>query len=254
MKNNIREQILKCGNACTKRKTSKESTFAELEAVLFTWYQKARGSNIPVDGTILKEKAKIIAAKLNIDCFSASSGWLSRFKDRHGLVFKKLAGESGEVSIKITDAWLESLPSLLEGYKPRDVYNADETGLFFNVLPGRTLAYKGETCHGGKHSKDRLTVLLCVNRDGSDKQVPIVIGKSSKPRCFKDVKKLTQQTIQNCFRKAGYKYQSNGNEMANNDDDDDDFGQDWEELCRAQKYVSVDCIVATSGVSTVEEL
>jgi hypothetical protein len=33
-------------------------------------------------------------------------------------------------------------------------------------------------------------MLLCVNSDGSDKQVSIVIGKSSKPRCFKDVKKL----------------------------------------------------------------
>jgi hypothetical protein len=84
----------------------------------------------------------------------------------------------------------ESLTSLLEGYKPRDVYNADQTGLFFNVLPERTLAYKGETCHGGKHSKDRLTVLLCVNSVGSDKQVPTVIRKSSKPRCFKDGKKL----------------------------------------------------------------
>jgi hypothetical protein len=52
------------------------------------------------------------------------------------------------------------------------------------------LAYKGETCHGGKHSKDRLTVLLCVNSDWSDKQVPIVIGKSSKPRWFKDGKKI----------------------------------------------------------------
>jgi hypothetical protein len=41
-----------------------------------------------------------------------------------------------------------------------------------------------------KHSKDRLTVLLCVNSDGSDKQVQIVIGESSKPRCFKDGKKL----------------------------------------------------------------
>jgi hypothetical protein len=44
-----------------------------------------------------------------------------------------------------------------------------------------------------------------------------------------------------------------------NDDDDDDFGHDWEELCRAQKYdilnyVSVDCHVATSGVETVEEV
>jgi hypothetical protein len=67
----------------------------------------------------------------------------------------------------------------------------------------------------------------------------------------------SQQTIQNCFRKAGHKYQSDGNEMTN--DDDDDFGQDWEELCRAEKYdfqsyVSVDRHVATSGVEIVEEL
>jgi len=44
--------------------------------------------------------------------------------------------------------------------------------------------------------------------------------------------------------------------MAN--DDDDDFGQDREDLCRAQKYdfqsyVSVDRHVATSGVQAVEE-
>ena len=69
-------------------------------------------------------------------------------------------------------------------------------------------------------------------------------------------RQVSQQTIQNCFRKAGHKYQSDGNENAK---DDDDFGQDWEELCRAQKYdfqsyVSVDRHVATSGVETVEEL
>ena len=69
-------------------------------------------------------------------------------------------------------------------------------------------------------------------------------------------RQVSQQTIQNCFRKAGHKYQSDGNEIAK---DDDDFGQNWEELCRAQKYdfqsyVSVDRHVATSGVETVEEL
>src|SRR5215475_447451 len=99
-----------------------ESTFAELEMVLFTWYQQARASNIPIDGTILKEKVNIIDAQLNIDYFSASNGWVSRFKDRHGLVFKKPAAESAEVCVKSTAAWLESLQYLLEGYEPRDVY------------------------------------------------------------------------------------------------------------------------------------
>jgi hypothetical protein len=189
-KNEIRQQIEKCGNACKKRKTGKESTFAELETMLFAWYQQAQASNIPIDGTTLREKAKIIAAQLNIDNFGASNGWVSRFSDWYGLVFKKLAGESAEVSVESTDAWLARLPSLLGGYEPCDVYNADETGLFINVLPDRNLVYKGESCHGGKHSKDRLTVQLCVNSDGSDKQVTIVIGKSPKPRCFMNVKKL----------------------------------------------------------------
>jgi len=124
--------------------------------VLFTWYHQAQAYNIPIDGTTLREKAKIFVA---------------------------------EVSVESTDAWLESLQSLSGGYEQHDVHNADETGLFFNVLPDRTLAYKGESCHGGKHSKDRLTVLLCVISDGSDKQVPIVIGKSPRPRYFKNVKK-----------------------------------------------------------------
>jgi hypothetical protein len=51
-KDEIREQIEECGNVCKKRKTGKESKFAELETVLFTWYQQARASNIPVDGKI----------------------------------------------------------------------------------------------------------------------------------------------------------------------------------------------------------
>jgi hypothetical protein len=41
-----------------------------------------------------------------------------------------------------------------------------------------------------RSSKDsgRVTVLVCVSSDGSDKQVPIVIGKSPKPRRFKNTK------------------------------------------------------------------
>jgi hypothetical protein len=192
-KDEVCQQIEKCGNTCKKRKTGKELTFVELETVLFTWYQQARASNIPIDGTTLRENVKIIAAQLNIDNFSESNGWVSRFTDRHGLVFKKLVGESAEVSVESTDAWLESLPSLLGGYEPHDVYSADETGLFFNVLLDRTLAYKGESCHGGKHSKDRFTV-LCVNSDGSDKQIPFVIGKSLKPSASRTLKNCQLNT------------------------------------------------------------
>ena len=51
-KDKIRQQIENSGNACKKRKTGKESTFAELETVLFTWYQQARASNIQYSFTM----------------------------------------------------------------------------------------------------------------------------------------------------------------------------------------------------------
>jgi hypothetical protein len=141
-----------------------------LENILFTWYQQARASNIPVDGAILWGKVKIIAAHLNIENFTPSKGWIARFRDRHGLVYKKLAGESAAVDSKSTETWLERLPSLLEGYEQRDIYNADQTGLFYNVLPDRILALKGVSCHGGKTLKTdllfyfMLTVLEVTNK------------------------------------------------------------------------------------------
>jgi len=36
-----------------------------------------------------------------------------------------------------------------------------------------------------------MTLLLAANMDGIEKLEPFVIGKSQKPRCFKNVKKLT---------------------------------------------------------------
>ena len=36
--------------------------------------------NIPVSGTLLRSKTREITTHLNIENFSASSGWLERFK------------------------------------------------------------------------------------------------------------------------------------------------------------------------------
>ena len=89
---------------------------------------------------------------------------------------------------------------ILQQYAPRDIYNMDETGLFFRMTPDRTLTFKGDACHGGKKSKERITVAVCANMDGSDKMQLLVIGKFQNPRCFKNVKSLPVQYFAN--RKA----------------------------------------------------
>ncbi len=46
-----------------------------------------------------------------------------------------------------------------------------------------------ESKKGFKKSKDRVTALLLVNADGSERLL-VVIGKSREPRCFRGIKNL----------------------------------------------------------------
>ena len=103
---------------------------------------------------------------------------------------KVVCGEAASVDTSVVSNWKSKLSTLLEGYSPDCVYNVDETGLFYRCLPNCTLTFKGEACHGGKLSKERLTLLLGANMDGSDKLEPLVIGKSANPRCFRGIRSV----------------------------------------------------------------
>ena len=63
--------------------------------------------------------------------------------------------------------------------------------LFFNLFSDKTFTIKGEKCHGGKLSKVRLTVLLYINVDGTEKLTPFVFSKLKKLQYFENIKKLT---------------------------------------------------------------
>ena len=63
-------------------------------------------------------------------------------------------------------------------------------------MPNNYFVYKGEKCHGGKLSKERLTVLVCANVDGSERLPPLVTGKYKKSRCFKNVRSFPCDYVQ----------------------------------------------------------
>lgn len=173
------------------RKRMRTAKHSDVESALLLWFRNARSSNIPISGPILQGKARELSKKLNIEDFHASDGWLDRFKRRHDINFRVISGESANVTSAQTDQWSTiTLPKLLKDYAPRDIFNADETGLFFKLLPDKSLVFKGDSCHGGKRSKERLSVLPCANMTGTEKLPLLVIGKSQKPRCFKGVKTL----------------------------------------------------------------
>ena len=106
-------------------------------------------------------------------------------------MFREISGEANAVNEEDVSTWMNAtLPSLIKNYSPEDIYNANEFDLFFKVLPNKSLAFKDENCHGGKYSKERLSVLLCTNSTGTHKVEPLVIGKSQRSRCFKNIKQF----------------------------------------------------------------
>lgn len=138
-----------------KCKQAWSSEYTHLDEAVFTWFKQTRAGGVNFDGTILREKALEIADKLGIDGFTASNGWIDRFKNRHGITYRTVNGEAASVDIATVDTWKNHVESLIDGYEPRDVFNANEAGLFFRIQPAKTLSLKGEACRGGKCSKER---------------------------------------------------------------------------------------------------
>ena len=79
-----------------------------------------------------------------------------------------------------------ALPAILSNYELKDVFNADEFGLFFQCLPKKTFHFKDKRCSGGKSSKARLTKMLAASATGV-KLPMLVIRKSKNPLYFKNV-------------------------------------------------------------------
>ena len=72
------------------------------------------------------------------------------------------------------------------GYVPDQIFNADETGLYWKKMPTRTyIAKTQKTCGGFKVSKDRLTLLLCSNASGDRVLKPLLINRALIPRAMK---------------------------------------------------------------------
>lgn len=156
----------------------------DVDIALNTWLGQKNEQNARINGPILKQKAQQLAAEMGHD-FTPSDGWLSRFKERHSITFKREHGEKQCTDFESAQKWRERvLVDLVKDYSSDDIYNADETGIFFKGLPDRGFVYRSVKISGGKKQKDRLTVLVCANMSGTDKQKLLIVGKAKSPRGF----------------------------------------------------------------------
>ena len=68
----------------------------------------------------------------------------------YGVKLAVLCVELIEVLEVVVQDWAQRLPELCKDYAPKDIFNADETGLYFRALPTRSMVVKGNPCKGVK--------------------------------------------------------------------------------------------------------
>ena len=173
------------GSLTSDRKhTVVKPKYNEVETIVCNFLREARECGTCITGPVVCQLAAEEAKRLGINDFKASDGWLSRVKARHGIKGKILSGEAASVNISVLNDWENELPNIIKGYDEKDVYNCDETGLFYKASTKQSLVLPGDSGHHGKVSKDRVTVLLTTSWAG-EKLKPTVIGKSLNPRSLK---------------------------------------------------------------------
>ena len=185
LKNKLRF-LEKVAQSDKKLKRERKLKSVDLDKRLLTWILHCQDRKIALSGQTIQMKAKEIAQGLQIPANNLptfSEGWLWKFQKRHGLRSLKFSGERGSADLEAVKQSLPEFRSLIEQYHPSDVFNMDETGLFFCMAPDRTIATR--QLEGCKKAMTRMTVALTANSNGTEKLEPLFIGKSKQPRAFR---------------------------------------------------------------------
>lgn len=118
-----------------------------MEKALLTWIEDHTQKRIPVDTSTIKKKAlrtydqikklePSTSSKPTDDYqnkFAASNRWLQGFLERHAIHNVKIKGEIASGNITAAKEFPSQLAKIIEegGYNSDQVFNADETGLFW---------------------------------------------------------------------------------------------------------------------------
>lgn len=192
----LRERLA-CGNA--ESKSSKGGQFPDIERDLLLFLDTARKAGLSVTRQIfhfralqlrdeLLTKIEDKAEEVRLKAFSASESWVKKFIKRHNLKNFTPHAEAGSVDPTVVREGIIKLRNQLYDYEAPNIYNMNETALFYRLLPKKTYVFRGEDgkVRGvkGMKVKDRITLIVATNADGSHKLPLSIIGSEQKPCAF----------------------------------------------------------------------
>lgn len=153
------------------------------------WVEDNQTRKIMINGHLIRQQGQIIQQRLNRQLpedqqlsLKFSNGWYQRFCKKHSFQQQAVHGESGSVQQEVINRELPAIKEIIQQYQPQDVFNADETGLFFNMPPNKTIG--SAPAPGLSKNKKRITVLLACNSTCTERLEPLFIGHFQSPRPF----------------------------------------------------------------------
>ncbi|KAG7170054.1 Tigger transposable element-derived protein 1-like 42 [Homarus americanus] len=153
------------------------------EKLLVSYLVRQARRNMAVDTRSVKEYARelyaAVSRKMGITepkPFNASSGWLQRFTMRNKITNINIGGEEASADRVAAREFPPFLPEIMEEgqYTDDQVFNMDESGLFWKKLPSKTFV-------------ERITVLFTTNASGTCKLKLSVIHTARKPHAYKSM-------------------------------------------------------------------
>jgi hypothetical protein len=123
---------------------------------------------------VIKEKALILIIKMGVsnEEYTASEGWLNRWKKRQGIHEMVISGERLSADHIAAENFINTFEMLINDncFVPDQIYNIYETGLNYKVLPQKTLVSNQEKSVSKiEVAKERVTVAACSNASGTHK-------------------------------------------------------------------------------------
>nr|XP_003228935.1 PREDICTED: tigger transposable element-derived protein 1 isoform X2 [Anolis carolinensis] len=164
---NIRSTAMVTFNKMAKRvMTPRNKLIVKMESALALWIHDCRKENISLDTNTIRTKALQLYDRMaentedqekednkgyeagsststKSEKFAASKGWFDKFQKRYGLKSVGLHGVGKTAAEEyVNNTFKEIIKE--EGCQPEQVFNMDETGLFWKSMPPRTFIIKEE--------------------------------------------------------------------------------------------------------------
>ncbi|GFY27876.1 tigger transposable element-derived protein 1 [Trichonephila clavipes] len=162
----------------------KSAIHDRMERLLLVWINELEMKRDVTSMPIIQEKARKIFEKLKEQTsgssskeleFKATTGWFTKFKRWYGNKHVLMHGESASADKEAAEKYCLKFEGT-EGYRPQQIFNCHETGLFWKSMPNHTYITKDEkSVPGHKPMKDRLTLLWGANASGDMKLKPLLV-------------------------------------------------------------------------------